>query len=30
VAFTDDQLSAAIVNHAGAILADLPKPDEVC
>jgi hypothetical protein len=30
VAFTDDQLPAAIVNHAGYILADVPKADEVC
>jgi hypothetical protein len=30
VAFTDDQLPAVIVNHAGAILAEVPKPDEVC
>ena len=30
VAFTDDQLPAVIVNHAGATLADVPKSDEVC
>ena len=30
VAFTDDQLPAAIVNKAGSILADVPKADDVC
>jgi hypothetical protein len=30
VAFTDDQLPAVIVNHAGSVLAEVPKSDEVC